>query len=170
MQDYIITTAKTDADIQGIARCAEITWHDTYDELLPDGQVEYMIDRYQSADVIKHDISQNGYVYYIAVKNQKIIAYCGIKPEQEKLFVSKIYVLPEYQRQGIASSLFKTVLENYSDRYSTFYLTVNKNNEKAILTYTAFGFKQADTVITDIGCGYVMDDYIMEYKVTNGGN
>ena len=23
MQDYIITTAKTDADIQGIARCAE---------------------------------------------------------------------------------------------------------------------------------------------------
>ena len=124
----------------------------------------------QSADVIKHDISQNGYVYYIAVKNQKIIAYCGIKPEQEKLFVSKIYVLPEYQRQGIASSLFKTVLENYSDRYSTFYLTVNKNNEKAILTYTAFGFKQADTVITDIGCGYVMDDYIMEYKVTNNGN
>ena len=67
MQDYIITTAKTDADIQGIARCAEITWHDTYDELLPDGQVEYMIDRYQSADVIKHDISQNGYVYGVSI-------------------------------------------------------------------------------------------------------
>ena len=90
--------------------------HDTYDELLPDGQVEYMIDRYQSADVIKHDISQKPDMSIILrLKTKRLSHTAELNPNRKKLFVSKIYVLPEYQRQGIASSLFKTVLENYSD-------------------------------------------------------
>ncbi len=45
------------------------------------------------------------------------------------------------------------------------YLTVNKNNEMAIRAYKANGFEVIDAVETDIGEGFVMDDYIMERKV-----
>ena len=44
-------------------------------------------------------------------------------------------------------------------------LTVNKNNTNTIKTYEKWGFKQIDSVVTDIGCGFVMDDYIMEYSL-----
>lgn len=165
MTNYEIRTVKSDNDIMGISGCAYITWHNAYDELLPKGQVDYMIKKYQSFDVIKQDILKNGYNYYIAESNNKVIAFCGIKPELDKLFISKIYVLPKWQRHGIASSLFQTVVSDFATKYNTFYLTVNKNNTKAISVYKSFGFDITDTVVTDIGGGYVMDDYIMEYTI-----
>ena len=42
------------------------------------------------------------------------------------------------------------------------YLTVNKHNELGIRAYRAKGFETIDAVETDIGEGFVMDDYIME--------
>lgn len=50
---YNIKLAQTDKEIEQIAKCAEITWHDAYDNLLPDGQVDYMIEKYQSFYVLK---------------------------------------------------------------------------------------------------------------------
>ena len=45
---------------------------------------------------------------------------------------------------------------------SCIYLTVNKYNSGSIEVYKKLGFTVADQVVTDIGGGYVMDDYIME--------
>lgn len=45
-----------------------------------------------------------------------------------------------------------------------FYLTVNKQNERAVSAYTALGFKKIDEAVSDIGNGYVMDDYIMSVE------
>ena len=164
MDNYKIKTAKSDDEIMGISGCAYITWHDTYDKLLPNGQVDYMIKKYQSFDAIKRDISENGYIYYAVMSESKVIAFSGVKPESDKLFISKIYVMPKYQRQGIASKIFKNLVSDFGTKYNTFYLTVNKNNEKAIQTYKSFGFEIINSVTTDIGNGYVMDDYIMEFK------
>lgn len=161
---FKIKVAETDEDIVKIAKCAEITWHDAYDNLLPDGQVDYMVEKYQSFDVLKNDIKNNGYKYYIIQNIDIVIAFCGIKPENDKLFISKIYVDPKYQRKGLATKLFNKVLIEYRDNYKLFYLTVNKNNTKAISAYKNFGFTITDSIKTDIGNNYVMDDYIMTYK------
>lgn len=45
------------------------------------------------------------------------------------------------------------------------YLTVNKHNTHAVEVYRHFGFYQIDAVVTDIGGGYVMDDYILQKDV-----
>ncbi len=42
---------------------------------------------------------------------------------------------------------------------------VGANNEMAIRAYKAKGFEVIDAVETDIGDGYIMDDYIMEKKL-----
>lgn len=162
--DGKIKIASTDSDIIEIEKCARITWHDAYDALLPDGQVEYMLKKYQSSDVIKNDIKNNGYVYYLYFEEGACVGFCGVKPEENKLFVSKIYVLPEYQRRGIATEIFERVKSDFSDKYNEFYLTVNKHNDKAIATYKKFGFIASSTAVTDIGGGYVMDDYIMTFN------
>ena len=43
------------------------------------------------------------------------------------------------------------------------YLTVNKHNDHAVEVYKKTGFVIAKEAVTDIGNGYVMDDYIFEY-------
>jgi ribosomal protein S18 acetylase RimI-like enzyme len=40
-------------------------------------------------------------------------------------------------------------------------LSVNKCNTKAITAYKRNGFVIVESVVTDIGNGFVMDDYIM---------
>ena len=44
---------------------------------------------------------------------------------------------------------------------SSVYLTVNKGNDDTIAIYRKWGFEIIDSVVTDIGGGFVMDDYIM---------
>ena len=44
-------------------------------------------------------------------------------------------------------------------------LTVNKNNAIAIEAYRKMGFENAGSIVTDIGGGFVMDDYKMEKSV-----
>lgn len=41
-------------------------------------------------------------------------------------------------------------------------LTVNKYNMTSVYVYNNLGFKKIDEAVTDIGNGFVMDDYIME--------
>lgn len=45
------------------------------------------------------------------------------------------------------------------------WLTVNKRNFRSIDVYKHFGFETVREEYTDIGAGYVMDDYIMELKL-----
>jgi ribosomal protein S18 acetylase RimI-like enzyme len=45
------------------------------------------------------------------------------------------------------------------------YLTVNKNNTKAINAYYRAGFYLENEVVNDIGNGYVMDDYVLAFKL-----
>ena len=44
-------------------------------------------------------------------------------------------------------------------------LTVNKHNSNSIEAYKKMGFEIIRPMVTDIGSGYVMDDYYMEKKL-----
>lgn len=52
----------------------------------------------------------------------------------------------------------------FTDGLESIYLTVNKNNTNTISAYIKLGFEIVDSIITDIGSNFVMDDYIMEKK------
>ena len=45
------------------------------------------------------------------------------------------------------------------------YLTVNRNNTHAYKVYLHKNFKVIEEAVADIGYGFVMDDYIMEFAV-----
>jgi hypothetical protein len=45
------------------------------------------------------------------------------------------------------------------------YLSVNKDNELGTRAYLGKGFKVVDSTVSDIGEGFVMDDYIMEKRL-----
>ena len=45
------------------------------------------------------------------------------------------------------------------------WLSCYRFNESTLAVYEHLGFQKVRTEVTDIGQGYVMDDYILEYKV-----
>jgi len=74
----------------------------------------------------------------------------------------KLYLLPELHSRGLGSRLLQHVeREVRAGGGRRLMLSVNKRNAKAIAAYRRNGFVIADSVVTDIGNGFVMDDYIM---------
>ena len=55
--------------------------------------------------------------------------------------------------------------EARSREYRVLHLNVNKHNATAIRAYERNGFVKARESVTDIGSGFVMDDYVMEIKL-----
>jgi GNAT superfamily N-acetyltransferase len=62
------------------------------------------------------------------------------------VFVQDLLVHPEYQRQGIGTTLLKTVLEEYRDVYQLHLLT--DHTEKTTTFYQSLGL----VMDTDVGC------------------
>ena len=74
--------------------------------------------------------------------------------------MSKLYIKKEYRHKGIGTKAFEKIKELANNK--PIRLTVNKQNINSIKAYEKWGFKTIDAVVTDIGSGFVMDDYIME--------
>ncbi|OHT00411.1 acetyltransferase GNAT family [Tritrichomonas foetus] len=148
--------------VEELCTLASKIWYQHYGPMLPKGQVPYMIEKYQSPKAVEQQI-KNGYNYFFLTADGKNVGYLGIQPEKEKLFLSKIYVDKDFRRKGIARNAvnFSCNFAKEKDLKSV-YLTVNKYNYGSIESYKNMGFKTIDSVVTDIGNGYVMDDYIME--------
>ena len=45
------------------------------------------------------------------------------------------------------------------------YLTVNKGNLRAVRAYEKFGFVRTEEQVSDIGNGFVMDDFVYEFTL-----
>lgn len=156
----------TEDDVAELADFAEGVWHEHYDKLLGKAQVDYMVDKFQSAAAVKEQLAR-GYEYY-AIKDQNtgdMLGFCGIHPEPEehRLFLSKLYIGAPYRRKGLATMVM-AFLQDYGHKMKAdrIWLTVNKHNNGSIAAYLQFGFEITRMEVTDIGSGYVMDDYIME--------
>ena len=153
-------------DINELADIAWEVWHEFFSSLLSPGQIDYMVEKFQSRRAVSEQLA-GGYGYFFMVlENGEKIGYTGVKTDGGKLFLSKLYRLKKYRGCGYASQAFAFLEDMCRDKnLSSVWLTVNRHNTHSIDVYTAKGFVKVREQVADIGCGYVMDDYIMEKYV-----
>lgn len=147
-------------NIKELAGLASAIWHEYWTCLLPFEQIDYMVENFQSENAIKNQIENENYTYYFIIKDGEKAGYFGISDKVGYLFLSKLYIKKEFRHQGLGTEAFKKIKELANAK--PIRLTVNKQNLNSIKAYEKWGFKTIDAVITDIGSGFVMDDYIME--------
>ncbi len=156
---------ETQAQIDSLCAIAERVWHLTYDPLLPQGQVDYMLDKFQSDHAVKDQMQNLGYRYYMVVCDGQDAGFVGFSPRyegREETFLSKVYLLPEFRGHGAVGKAFALVEEETrKEGLSKIRLTVNKGNSHAVEVYGHYGFRTVELAETDIGGGYIMDDFIM---------
>ena len=149
----------SDSEIQRVVKLANVVWPQHYDPIIGNAQVEYMLDKFQNVDAIKSQITE-GYEYYITGYDRQDVGYLSYSIDDNGLFLSKIYVLGEFQGRGFGKASLKFVKEKAESK--RIWLTVNKMNTGSIAFYEKQGFTKSDEVVTDIGGGFVMDDFVME--------
>ena len=91
------------------------------------------------------------------------VGYTAVSASGGKLFISKLYLLKENRGRGFGTHALDLLFDlARGEGLSSVYLTVNKYNDRAIRTYESNGFEKVQSIVTDIGEGFVMDDYVME--------
>jgi len=156
--------------IYSVSAVADEIWHEHYDPIIGEAQVDYMLEKFLSPDALAEQIN-SGYQYYLFSHEYTFAGFAGVHKEDGKLFLSKLYVHPEFQGMGIASYMFHQFIEMCKKHdLSKIWLTCNRNNTKSLEIYKHWGFKKVREEVADIGNGYVMDDYILEYEIQNPFN
>ena len=160
----------TEADQVALAAMAREIWFEYWPATLGEAQTAYMVDQFQSLEAIQRDMADHGYEYWFvcAADDGRRVGYTGghVEPETGRFFISKIYLMREERGKHFASAVIAMYEELCRTRgLDAMYLTVNKGNELGIRAYRGQGFTVIDAVETDIGHGFIMDDYIMEKRV-----
>jgi len=148
--------------VADIARLAAVVWRAHYPGIISAEQIDYMLARMYDLDVLRDEIA-NGVTYLRALEGNELLGFAAHGPIGKEIKLHKLYVHPERQRRGIGGALLKHVERECKGR--TLMLTVNKRNHKAIAAYKKHGFVIRDSVVVDIGGGFVMDDYVMAKHV-----
>jgi RimJ/RimL family protein N-acetyltransferase len=168
-----ILQSTTEKELRAIEQIARFIWHEHYTPIIGKEQVEYMLEKFQSTDVMLNQVAE-GYRYYSVVehlepfhlskpKNILLIGYFAIKPEEDSLFISKFYLHPNARGNGYGRTMLTFIKEQAeSGNLSKLRLTVNKYNTNSISAYEKMGFVKKEAAVFDIGNGYVMDDFVME--------
>lgn len=150
-------------DIQSLAQVTDEVWHEYFPCILTDEQIDYMVDKFQSVHAITEQIANGGYEYRFILLNGEIAGYTGFVREDEKMFLSKLYLLKGFRGKGIASYVLDFLKKECAKcGLGSIYLTVNRNNSHTINVYKNWGFEVVREQCADIGRGYVMDDYVMK--------
>lgn len=182
----------TPSQIEELAHLADEIWSGYWPALIGAGQTAYMVEQFQSAPAIRHDLTEHGYRYWMLhAEDGRVVGYTGAAAERlgtspnpaedramrrsavvdgrwpRRLFVSKIYLRPEERGCHFASE----VLDFYerlcrAERLSALYLTVNRGNELGVRAYLGRGLEVVEEVDTPIGDDFFMNDYIMAKEVS----
>lgn len=163
-----ITVEELNEDkVQIVQDLAYATWPDTFKEILSPEQIRYMLDWMYNLDTLKKQI-RSGHRFFACFEEGVPFGFIGIEPhhpDQHKLKIHKLYVLPETQGKGIGKLLFEKAKEVARQlNIPTVVLNVNRFN-KAVDFYKHLGFTVAYEENIDIGNGYWMEDYVMSYEV-----
>ncbi len=155
----------SDSEINTLAALASEIWHEFFPGIISAGQVDYMVEKFQSASAMQQQLAE-GYQYYLVYAGTELIGYIGVHPEDTLLFLSKLYLKKQHRGRGYGRKMIEFVagLARELGKCGV-YLTVNRHNEHTIAVYHATGFQTVRTQVADIGNGYVMDDYIMQLAV-----
>ena len=160
-EGFRVSEVISGADLRLVEKLAENIWTEHYTPIIGSEQVSYMLKNFQSVATMREQI-KDGMVYYLIFNSSEAIGYLAIKKNVDEIFLSKIYILADKRGQGFGKEAMTFVESMTRDlNFNVLSLTVNKNNNIALRAYEKLGFVNHGPLETDIGEGYIMDDFLM---------
>ncbi len=160
---FVIRPATPD-DIGKVRSLLVATWHDTYDGLLGVERVTETTNRWHALEVLAMQSARPNASFLVALQDDELVGHAfAVEQGGGVLLLSRLYVLPARQRQGIGEGLLRAAIGCHSGT-TRVQLIVEARNAKALAFYGRHGF-----VVT----GEIEEEeprpYRMELVVGGGG-
>jgi len=140
MSDHLVIRTALPGDLDEVRRLLVTTWHDTYDALLGADRVTATTDSWHAIDVLAGQSALPNASFLIATRCSKLVGHAfAIEEAGGVLFLSRLYVLPSHQRQGIGQSLLAAAIKRHPGT-ACVHLIVEARNTKGLAFYGRHGF------------------------------
>jgi len=153
----------TEADIPTLRSLAQQIWRDYYPAIITPDQIEYMLEWMYAPEVIRSELAA-GIVWELILREAEPVGFLayGHEAVAREVTLHKVYVQTALHGQGLGQlALAHVKAKAVAWNARRIVLRVNKRNERAIRAYERAGFTVAETLVSNIGGGFVMDDYLM---------
>jgi ribosomal protein S18 acetylase RimI-like enzyme len=146
-----------------ISALATVIWRASYPGIISPEQIDYMLARMYDVETLRGELA-SGIVWFRALTDGELRGFASVGPTDTatEFKLHKLYVHPDWQRHGLGSALLKNCEATARTHGATaLILNVNKRNTAALAVYRQRGFVIRESIVADIGGGFVMDDYVM---------
>ena len=84
---------ETDHKLRRTAEMAMDIWHECFEGVISDEQIDYMVENFQSFAAIKRQVGSENYEYYNFVLDGTRIGYFAVAPQSDNtMMLSKLYM------------------------------------------------------------------------------
>lgn len=159
-----------EAHLPALIELAGTIWRAHYPGIISPEQVEFMLARMYALDTLREEIRSQGICYYQLQVDGRMAGFASLGPTEQPgvMKLHKLYLLPDLHGRGWGSRLLHHCeAEARKLGAHQLILAVNKRNARAIAAYQRNGFAVIESVTTDIGGGFVMDDFIMAKELVS---
>jgi ribosomal protein S18 acetylase RimI-like enzyme len=151
-------------DIVGIKSVLELTWRDTYSSFLPESVIAKVAAEWHSPKVLEAEMKRRLTFAGVARSpSARVVGMITAHSHGELLVVARLYVLPEFQRQGIGERLMRESCRTFP-RSRRVRLHVEEQNPKGRAFYRKLGFWEVEVKADEIG-GIKLKSIVMEKHV-----
>jgi GNAT superfamily N-acetyltransferase len=151
-------------DIEALCELARAIWRAYYPGIISSAQIEYMLEQRYRPELVQAELGRDDVWWELATLQDRPIGFssCLLTAEPGEMKLDKLYVDPRRHATGIGTQLMRSVRTRARGlQCRRLILAVNKHNASAIAAYRRWGFRVERAMVTDIGAGFVMDDYLM---------
>jgi len=136
----IAIRAANESDLEPVRLLLRETWHQVYDAILgPDGVAE-VTGRWHAPALLREQLHQPHSTFLVAQRGKDLVGHGFAFPrEPATLVISRLYVRPGWQRQGIGSKLFAALTGPYPGA-ATLWLFVAEANPRGLAFWRREGF------------------------------
>jgi len=130
-------------DAEEIAQVHRTSWHETYDGILPAQSIEELLNSSEKAQIIHfRDVAMGKkpeHLLLVARNEKGIVGFCDALKNDDLGEMKAIYIVREFQRQGIGSEFMKYVFFHLRETKEVF-ADLLRENIPAIRFFERHGF------------------------------
>jgi diamine N-acetyltransferase len=143
---------------------AYIIFTETYQNLLAETQIQYMLDMMYSRQSLEQQWA-DGCSFFLVQKNNLNIGYGSYSISNGLATIHKLYVDRAYQGQGIGAAFFLFLLQKAKAFGATSLQLYVKRDNPARFFYLKQGMTISHKIDKEIGKGYWMRDFVMTMAI-----
>ena len=153
-------------DIPGIKAVLAVTWQNTYLSFLSESSIAKVTAEWHSPKILEAEINRSSTFSGIAKSSSAgIIGMITAHSHDELLIIARLYVLPEFQRQGIGARLMEESYRAFP-QIRRVQLDVEELNLKGRAFYLKLRFREIGMRTDDIA-GTKVNSIMLEKHIQN---